>query len=214
LKSKTLIVSLVALVVTAGVAKYLTVLKNHNMVGQSQRLPAAIPKIPDISELTGSALETAAKRRLLSGAKSIVEGDSFGVSLGHFITKGLDGRAAFACDVYDRVTLTFLADGIAVSGERPSLTVEANCDVASDVTRLATIWVPVGEIKNGKPVDSEIRVNEPSEVAVKLSNMVSEWPSTWVLSNIKLSSRKDSKSIELDSTNLYQMMDSQISMRW
>jgi len=214
LKQKYYLLVFFTLILAAVTTRFFSIHKHKNQVGNSDRLPAAIPKVADISELTGSALESAAKRRLLSGAKTILEGENFGVSLGHFITKGMDGRAAFACDVYDRVTLTFAAEGIAVSGERPTLTVEADCEATSDASRLATIWIPVGEIKNGPPVDAELRLTAPTDVLVKLSNMTSEWPSLWVLSKVRLYNRKDSQSIDMDSTNLYQMMESQISMRW
>ncbi|MGE3974993.1 MAG: hypothetical protein AB7F59_10760 [Bdellovibrionales bacterium] len=213
MKTKNLFILFVAVAAFAGLSRIYSISK-HKTASNTNRVPASIPKMADVSELTGSALETASKRRLLAGAKSILEGENFGVSLGHFITKGMDGRAAFACDVYDRVILTFAAEGIAVSGDRPSLTVETNCEVSQDVSRLATIWIPIQEIKSGKPVDSELKLTQPIDISIKLSNMISEWPAEWVLSKVKLYNRKEGKGIEMDSTNLYQMMSSPISMRW
>jgi len=178
------------------------------------RQPASIPRVFDVSELSGSALEVASQKALLNGVQSIEAKENFGLTLGHFMTKGLDGRTDLVCRVYDRVRLTFQAEGMAVSGDRPSLTIEAPCKASANINQMETIWIPVTKIQEESPGDFELKYIQPTEMTLKFNAIPGAWPQYWVLSSLRVYNREDGRGIDLDARTIYQLSAHPISMRW
>jgi len=178
------------------------------------RRPASIPKVFDFSELQGTALEDAARKHLISDAKSIREKDRAGFYLGHFVTRNLDGKSALACDIYNRVSMTFLAEGMAMSGDRPSLTIDASCEVGDNVNQMEPIWIPIAEIMAQKPGNMELQLNSPKPITLKFQNIESTWPTYWILSELKIYNRTDGRSISVDNTTIYKLSSAPLSMTW
>jgi hypothetical protein len=178
------------------------------------RVPAAIPKSFDYTHLVGEALENAVHRRLLTGTEFEKTNDGIELRVGHFVTTDTDGKAAFACDVYDRVTFTFEAEGFAVAGERPSLTVEGPCEMSENISQMKPLLIPVEQILGEPAGNLELNYLENVPVALKFSNMTEEWPRQWVLSGLKLSNKDDGRTIILDSKNLRQLSTNPLTMNW
>jgi hypothetical protein len=156
------------------------------IVNKSSRDPAAIKKTYDFSHLEGSALNYAAKQRLLDGAKVIQEDKDLGVELGHFVIRGEDGQKAFACQRYSKVVLGFEGDGVAVGGELPQMEVEGNCEISSDINSIAAVWIPVSKIIGEPVADGEFDFREGHVAKLKFFNVSDQWPKTWMLRTVKL----------------------------
>jgi hypothetical protein len=152
----------------------------------STRDPAAIKKVYDFSHLEGSALDFAAKQRLLDGAKIIHDKKDIGVELGHFVIKGEDGQKVFACQRYSRVVLSFEGDGVAVSGDLPKMEVEGTCEISKDINSIAAVWIPVSRILGEPVADGEFDLREGHPAKLKFANVSDQWPRTWMLKSLKL----------------------------
>ncbi len=151
------------------------------------RDPAAIRKVYDFSNLDGSALSLASKQRIISGFEAIRKGESIGISLGHFVVKGSDGQKQFACRKYNRITLSFEGEGMAVGGEKPSMQIEGACHEAEDINQISPLVVPVARILDAPVGDGEFDFREDQPVRVRFSNVADQWPTTWALVSVKLS---------------------------
>jgi hypothetical protein len=180
----------------------------------SPRGPANIPRSYDFSALKGSDYIQASSNRLLADFEIMREADRVGIRLGHFATRGPTGKKQFACDVYDRVELTFLADGVADSGERPKMTIESKCQVAADVNLMKPIWIPYKRIL-GEPVGN-IRVQYLDEdVEVSFDSVTGSWPNNWVLENLKIfSSSNPEYKIDVDARHVNATLLQPLSMDW
>ncbi|MCB0406962.1 MAG: hypothetical protein KDD34_02095, partial [Bdellovibrionales bacterium] len=143
------------------------------------RLPAAVGKGIDFSELKGSAFSLASRQRILQEARLIYQGTDIGVELGHFITKSQNGEKAFACNKYSTVQLQFVAVGIAESGESPVMEVEGDCVIGKSIGKIEPIWVPAAQLLSEIPANMELQINEPYHVNFKFDHIGSQWPKTW-----------------------------------
>ncbi|MES2965157.1 MAG: hypothetical protein V4760_14825, partial [Bdellovibrionota bacterium] len=123
---------------------------SHTSSLMKNRNPAAIRKDLDFSKLSGDELITASQKRLVTAARVILEKETVGVELGHFVTRDANGDRQLACDFYDRMRLRFEAEGVASSGEKPELEIEGPCRTSSDITRIEPLWIPVQRILGEK----------------------------------------------------------------
>ena len=156
------------------------------IVTRPSRDPAAIKKVYDFSHLEGSALNYAAKQRLLDVVKVIHDQKDVGVELGHFVIRGEGGQKAFACQRYSKVVLNFEGDGVAVAGELPQMEVEGTCEISSDINSIAAVWIPVSKILGEPVADGEFAFNEGHQAKLKFANVSDQWPKTWMLRSVKL----------------------------
>lgn len=158
----------------------------YTIPAKSSRDPAAIKKVYDFSHLQGSALDFAAKQRLIEGAKVVHDRQDVGVELGHFVVKGNDGQKQFACQHYSRIVLQFQGEGVAVAGELPQMEVEGACEISPDINSIAAVWIPVSKIL-GEPVsDGEFDFREGKLARLKFTNVSDQWPKMWQLRSVRL----------------------------
>jgi hypothetical protein len=166
------------------------------------RDPAAIGKVYDFSHLQGEDLNTAVKRRLLAGFEVLKENGDQGVTLGHFVFVDPQGEKKFACQEFNKVTLTFIADGVAVGGEAPEMQVEGACEFSSDITKINPLWIPVAKILNEKVGDGEFQYNQGKAITLRFSNMPEQWPHTWLLRSVELRKDNTAEAVTIQSEEL------------
>lgn len=187
--------SLASLVFFFGLGLYVCVFGNRSIADLPSidvasnlvtRDPAAIRRTYDFSMLNGSALESAAKMRILSGAKVVRDNSEVGIELGHFVVKGEDGQKTLACQRYSKLVLTFEGDGFAMNGELPKMEVEGSCEASNDINTISPLMIPVAKIL-GEPVgDGEFNFRENKAVAIRFSNVLDQWPTSWHLKSVRL----------------------------
>jgi hypothetical protein len=159
---------------------------SYTLESRPTRDPAAIKKVYDFSNLEGSALNYAAKQRLLDGVKVIRDQKDIGVELGHFVIRGGEGEKVFACQRYSKVVLSFEGEGTAVGGELPKMEVEGACEISRDINSISAVWIPVSKIL-GEPVgDGEFDYREGHSAKLKFANVSDQWPKLWQLKSVKL----------------------------
>ncbi len=134
----------------------------------SVRNPALVQKSTAFSELKGKAWNLLSSDRLLAEAFPIKEAKRTGFVFGHFITQDSDGKKYFACDLYNKIQLSFVAEGVMEGGEFATMKVEAPCHASKDLNTLEPVWIPSNDVK------------------VIYNNLPSEMPSEWVLEEVQL----------------------------
>ncbi len=181
----------------------------------SSRMPAAVPKVFDFSNLRGGDLRMASTKRLLEDAKILKGEESVGVELGHFVTMGTSGRREFACQSYNKIEMVFFADGMAESGHVPEMTVNGGCVMGSDMNRIETLWIPNMVAAKQKTSMSEVSLDGPNPTAVKFSYVGSEWPTDWVLKTIRLySSENPNYEMKFDQMEIRSMAPDRLRLAW
>lgn len=162
------------------------------------RDPAAIRQVFDFSNLTGTDLTDAMKKRILNGSTVVREQQSLGIELGHFAMAKITGEKVLACQEFNKVILRFEAEGIATGGERPVMEVEGACEFSPDMTKINAIFVPLDKILAEKPSDGEIQYREGKPVTLRFHGLTEEWPKRWLLTSVRLSNAAEQKELLID----------------
>jgi hypothetical protein len=187
--------------------------ENPNYISSS-RIPAAIRRDLDFSELRGADLVSASQKRLLTAARVILQGDQMGIELGHFVLRDEAGRSQLACDYYDGVKMTFEAEGIADSGEKPVMEIEGPCRSGTDMTRIEAIWVPVARILDERPADMDLAYDNEN-VHFHFKNMGTEWPTRWALQAVHLyNSQEPGREVNVEHADLHEIMAHPLVLNW
>jgi len=173
------------------------------------RDPAAIRRVYDFSQLDGAALDQASKQRLVSGAKIHVQDTDIGIELGHFVVKGNNGQKTFACQKYTSIILQFEGEGVATSGEKPSMEVEGSCEISSlDINSISPLWIPVSKILGEPVADGEFDFREGHPIKIRFANVMQEWPAQWRLRGVKLIDQHDpGQEVTIDDQEIHQLTD-------
>ena len=154
--------------------------------GMSGRVPAAIRKDLDFSRMNGAELMMASQRRLLTAARVVADKDLIGIEFGQFIIRSQEGQRQLACDFYDRVRVRFEAAGMASSGEKPTMEVNAPCATSNDLALTEPIWIPALEIMAGNAIDGEATFASVERTSFKFSHMMDIWPRKWAVTEVTL----------------------------
>jgi hypothetical protein len=179
-----------------------------------RRLPAAVGKGVDFSELKGHALFLASQKRVIEEAKMVVGPDAVGVELGHFLIRNVNGEKEFACKKYPRVLLQFIAVGTAESGESPVMEVESDCVVGESISKIEPIWIPTMRLKGERPGSFELKLNEPYKVDFRFDHMGQHWPKAWVLNAVSLFSEKTGESLLIPRQEILESLEQPLEVKF
>lgn len=179
-----------------------------------RRLPAAIGKGMDFSELRGDALFMASQKRVIEEMTLKYDGNSVGVELGHFLTRGHNGQKQFACNKFSKVILRFVAVGTAENGESPVMEVEADCEIGPTANTMAPIWIPIDQLRAEKPANMEYKLNEPQPLDFRFDHIGSSWPKTWALSSVNLLSEKTGEFLNINQQEIQRLREAPVELNW
>jgi hypothetical protein len=113
----------------------------------------------------------------------------------------LEGFSSNLCKTFDKVQLTFVAEGVTVAGEPTQMKIDSPCEDAQDPAEMASIRIPVEKIMNSKPKDAEFTFLGYNS-KFTFSKSADEWPHLWILSSFEfLSSTGKSKLVKLVDEN-------------
>ena len=181
--------------------------------GGNRRGPAAIRRVFDFSRLEGGALRLASQRRLVSDARVILADANVGVELGHFVTRGADGSRLFACEYFDRLEIQFEGEGVAESGEKATMKVDAPCLMGQDLNRISPIWIPVARILSQKPADMDLSFAD--NVKFRFENIPSSWPKTWIMTSVTIfNSQEGGREITISREEMVDIAERPLRMTW
>lgn len=163
----------------------------------SLRDPASINKNFDFSALADDELEEAIKERLIGGLRVIKTSSAHvGLQFGHFYLANKDGVKSRVCDEFTKIKITFEAEGVALSGERPSMEVFGECQSESNSVMINPLMIPVKEFMAKAPFEGDFQDRQNSNVALRFFHTPDDWPLFWVLREVNFET-KDGEEIEI-----------------
>lgn len=183
---------------------------------EDPRSPAAVPGNINFSHLKGDDLWAAAHKRLLADARLLKSNSEIGIELGHFVVGGIDGKPHAACQVYNKVELTFAAEGLSVNGEAPEMVVLGTCGMDySSIERIKPIWIPYQRVLMDKPGNIELSFFDEKPVTLKFDHMGSEWPKEWILKSVRLYTTEDStRALNINNAQVREVTPQAMRLIW
>lgn len=166
-----------------------------SLLARSYRGIAAVKKDLGLGAYTDHLIISTSPLKSLSLAKLTKTENFFQITLGHFSTKDKRGELAFACQVYDRVTLTYEShEGSEKENSKSvpqTMVLEMSCKIAeNDVKHLMPINLAPAQILKQPPGDGTYQFSEKGEFSVRFQNVEDKWAKQWVLKSVQF---KDSQ---------------------
>ena len=181
-----------------------------------QRSPSAIPRRHDLTRFAGQELTKRIHERLIGDARILHRESDLGIELGQFVTENSDRKKVFACSVYDKIEMRFVAEGIATGGNLPVMEVMGNCEINSEqVNWIKPIWIPAGRLIKEPAINKEISFFDAEPVSLKFSHMSDQWPSQWVLDSVRLvSSNGVAEDVQLSRDRIRLALPRSLILEW
>lgn len=170
------------------------------------RDPAAIHGSYDLSNLSGENLSVAVRNRLLKGMDVQKTAESISVEVGNFVFTASDGTRKFACEEFDKIAVTFVAEGASVAGEKPFMTLKGKCQNDIDLSRILPMQIPLNVFVMETPADGEFQTSGPLNVEVNLKHMPDHWPKTWVLHSVELFKSANTEKLVVNQSDVTQIL--------
>lgn len=187
-----------------------------NLSENPQREIAAVRKMLDVSQYEGSLFSSLSSHKLITNAQIAKDENYFTVTLGHYVMKTKEGKLFLACQMYDKVHLKYVAEGIASNGELPKMEITGDCNLLSnDINHIAPIKIPAKQIMAQQPGDGEINFHDNLNVTVHFSNITDTWPKQWALKSVILTDSKKSQfDALLETTQVPLTVSKNLNMDW
>lgn len=153
-----------------------------------QRDPASLDgKVFQLTSLSSSQIRNQLVKKIK--IQSVVVGEK---------SLQLSGFSSSLCKTYGFIELQFIADGMAVAGEAPTMTIKAPCEAGQDPSEMASVTIPVEKILSQKTKNAEFHFDGFSP-RFSFKNTADEWPRTWVLRTVQfISGNSKSKVVRMD----------------
>ena len=138
---------------------------------KADRSPAsAVNEVVDYSGYDADEFKEKAAEYIVSSAQFIQGSETYRIQLGHVYGPG---RSVSMCETYKNIAIVMKADGMAIHGEAPTITVTAPCSAEKAATLTNEIVIPFKELTAQKAEDGEF---EYEGVTIKVDYLDGEWP--------------------------------------
>ena len=162
----------------------------------------------------GDALQTALHTDIVNSIQIAKDQKNFEINIRNFLVKTKQENLHL-CEYFDSYTLTFEAEGIATSGERPTMVVTSPCSVSAKTSLPVPVIVPVEDIFKLKPNDTDVSFEVNPKASFSFRNVSDMWPEYWVLSRVHFtSSTESSREVIIDRKEIYQLSKFPVVMSW
>ncbi len=170
------------------------------------RDPAAVQGSYDLSNLSGETLAVAVRNRLLKGMDVQKTTELVSIEVGNFVFTTTQGTRKFACEEFDKIAVSFVAEGASVAGEKPFMTLKGKCQNDIDLSRILPMQVPLAVFAMETPADGEFQTSGPLSVEVSLKHMPDHWPKTWVLHSVELFKSQNTEKLVVNQSDVTQIL--------
>ena len=99
-------------------------------------------------------------------------------------TISFSGFTSALCKTYSSIEVEFTAEGVAVSGEYPTMQIVTPCEAGLNADEMASINLPIDKILHEKPRNAEFTF-AGFHAVVSFKNSADEWPMQWVLKRVE-----------------------------
>lgn len=157
-------------------------------IKESGREPTAVPRQFDLTFVQQGKFGLHARQALLENLKLEQSADKgWKIEVPNFVTKDKFGYRELICEKYNRVSLEFQAEGVAVSGKHPMMTVEGPCNYSSEpmAKYLQAFEIPGSLFERETAEDFNVLVGNDIQFWVRMTDVPNFWPEEWVLSSVR-----------------------------
>ena len=166
---------------------------------KSRRSLATIKKDLGINGFTDHLLISTSPLKSLSLAQLIKTENHFQLSLGQFSLKNKHGELSFACQVFDKVIISYeskVSEKNTSDKSPQSMIIEMSCKIAdNDILHLMPIKISPGQILKEPVGDGTFQFSEKVDYSIQFRNIEDEWAKQWVLKSAAIRNAQSTKNL-------------------
>jgi hypothetical protein len=181
----------------------------------TDREPAAIEQQSLFNMFQGhDSYKIALEQEILQSIKIAKEENIFQIDIRNFMVKNSQENLHL-CEYFDSYTLTFEAEGIASSGERPSMTISSPCEISARTNLPVPVIVPLEDILKLAPTDTDVSFQINPHTNFSFRNVSDSWPEYWVLSKVEFNNQEMSvRDVIIERRDIYRFSKTPLTMNW
>ncbi|MGZ3744060.1 MAG: hypothetical protein ACXWRE_06960 [Pseudobdellovibrionaceae bacterium] len=167
----------------------------------------------DLSDLSGKDFQRAFKIALIQGLQVQKNSQVLGLSFGLFSVQSSNGAKVYACEKYPNIEITLNAEGIANSGNIPSMIIRGPCLVSDDGNKIQAFAIPLKDLPKNLRENPKWRVslgNRGDSFMISTQYLYNEWPTLWNVVQVKL--YNDQESLEMDGYEIISLLDQALTL--
>ena len=165
-------------------------------VSVDDRFPAAFRGGVDLNKVTQQPLKVSFKDQFLEGAVIAKSSAMTELQFNQFMEKDSQGKNSLSCLVYDKVKITFEADGMAVSGQKPQFEVETPCSFnGENLAKMNAIKIPVNLLTKETAESGEFAYDSTPGTIYRLKFALGEWPKSWFMKSVSFVSESGKQEV-------------------
>lgn len=167
----------------------------------------------DLSDLSGKDFQKAFKMALVQGFQIQKNSQGLGLALGLFLVQSRNGSKVYACEKYPNIEIILNAEGIANSGNIPSLMIRGPCLASEDGQKIQALAIPLKGLYNNLRENPMWRVplgNRGDSFMISAQYLYNEWPTNWNVMKVKL--YNDQESLEIDGYEIISLLDQPLTL--
>lgn len=179
------------------------------------RIPAAVRKSYDFSQMQGDDFLRASKERLISDARMVHTQEGVGISLGAFQMRTAMGVKGHVCQEFSNVIFQFTAsNGTSEENTTSRMEVEGPCMAQVGRDQLQALMIPVQKIIGQVPADGEFQFRQQGMLSVRFDNVGERWPKEWTLQSIVLKSAQSQHQLTIQPHEMKGYLANPIQVRF
>lgn len=167
----------------------------------------------DLSEFEGKEFNKAFKTALVQGLQVHRAHGSLGLSWGLFLIKNDSGSKVYVCEKYPNMEIVLKAEGVANSGNIPTLVLRGPCLSSDDGQKIRPWTIPLqGLYKNLRenPIWRVPLEGRDESFVISAQYHYNEWPEAWNVVQLKL--YNETESLEIDGYELISLLDQPLTL--
>ena len=170
-------------------------------------------RVFDLTDLESGELVKAAKIALVEGLQLKKRPGAVGLAWGQFLLNNESGGKVYACQKFPHFEMTLQAEGIANSGNIPTIIIRGPCISSDDGRHTVALMIPLKGLRESLRENAAYRVNlgEGGESFIMSAQyLYNDWPRYWNVIQIKLSS--DAEILSMDGYEIISLLDQPLTL--
>lgn len=167
----------------------------------------------DLTELEGKDFNRGFKQALVQGLQVQRGKETLGLSWGLFLLKSENGSKVYACEKYPNMEMVLKAEGIANSGNIPTLILRGPCRASDDGQKIRSWPIPLKDLYKHVRENPMWRVpldGREESFVISARDLYEEWPEIWNVVGLKLYNETDS--LEIDGYEIISILDQPLTL--
>ncbi|MBK9323682.1 MAG: hypothetical protein IPM97_12185 [Bdellovibrionaceae bacterium] len=167
----------------------------------------------DLTELSSKDFMRGFKVAMVSGLQVVRDGHEVGLTWGQFLVRNQSGAKVYVCEKYPHLEMTLKAEGVAYSGNIPTIVLRGPCLSSDDGQRTRPLMIPLRGLhrllrENPKNI---IKMGDRGDTySIEAQSLYDEWPQYWTVVGASFSN--DIETLGLDGFELISLLDQVLTL--